>query len=399
MASFSSLATELLAHILKLSIEGEPAQERQRFRLAFGLISRACFLATADAAEFCIEGEAQAKAFVSQLEQEKKWAAQEERKARSGRTSRSALSSVTRVSNVRRLTIIVVDSRHQKVFADLLRAIPNLTALDLVVGPTMTYINVSLQLSVAVGGLVGLQELRVHTKYLDGDILLPFLNPLKALEVLDLEVESYGRYQLTQSAHLEPLCLPHLRKVAIKLMGRADGFPNTILANLAAQSTAGIQALDLKASAYYDLFSQIIEPLLPHLTNVVHLTWESPHVWPQNDSRDAILAILGTMKKLVSISISMWSASMYMVDVIPYGPYYKQPIDRTLFDTLATLPSLQSVKLIVQQGELSTVHVITYLNSHKSLRSLSIHFLGATWTREEQDAVEEAAERAGVAFS
>ncbi|KAL8276448.1 hypothetical protein RQP46_011150 [Phenoliferia psychrophenolica] len=349
MTTFSHLAPELLAHILKLSTEGEPAQERQRFRLAFGLISRASFLITADATEFCVEGVAQAKAFLAQFEKEKKWAAQEERKARSGRTSRSALTSATRVSNIRRLTLIVLELKDQKVHADLLRATPNLIALELVVGVNHN-ITISSQFAMALGGLLGLRELQMRAKYLACDLFLKCLNPLKALEVLDLGAQSHSGFDHT-AKYLSAQSLPN-----------------------------------------------IIEPLLLHVTKVVYLTWDAPlYVGPvQDNARDAVLALLGAMTQLMSLSVPTWINIRFWIDGTPED---QQPIDHTLFDTLATLPSLHNLTLNVNGGHLSTDHVVTYLESHKSLRSLSFHFSQGTWTREEREAVEEAADRAGVAFS
>ncbi|KAL8279502.1 hypothetical protein RQP46_008064 [Phenoliferia psychrophenolica] len=368
MATFSSLATELLAHILHLSNEGEPAQERQRSRLAFGLISRACFLATTSATEFCVDGAAQAKAFIAQLEQEKQWAAQEERKARSGRASRSsALRSLTRVSNIRRLTLILDTSKNQKIFTDLLRATRNVFALELVVGASEA-IQISSQLAVALGGLVGLLELRIHGLYLDGKALVQFLIPLKALEVLDLEVQYYEYHEPNSSTtHLNYLSLPHLRNLRIQLKGTVDDFPSALLNTLAAKSTNGIRILDLQLSPLHYLDPQAIDPLLPHLSNVVRLTWEAPLPYP-----------VPTRARATN----------------------RKPIDHTLFDTLATLSSLEAVKLIVRQWALSSDHVIAYLDSHESLQSLSIQFVSySTWTPKERDTVKDAAERAGVAFS
>ncbi|KAL8276446.1 hypothetical protein RQP46_011148 [Phenoliferia psychrophenolica] len=404
MATFSYLAPELLLHILKLSNEGEPAKERQRSRLAFGLVSRAFFLATADTTEFCIEGEPQSKAFVAQLEKEKKWAAQEERKARSGsgRTSRSALTRVTRVTNIRRL-FLTFDKRYiQKAFVDLLYATPNLVALELDftssrAGP----IEISSQLAVAVGGLVGLQELRIHAEDLDPSILLQCLIPLKALEVLDLDVSDllgYG-YDDDIPYHTNDLSLPNVRELAIHLEGK-DNFPCALFSALLAKSTNGVQVLDLKSSTPEDPFSfQMIESLLPHLAKVVDLTWGAPLPGSgaiSNDAQDAVLKLIGGMTGLKSISMPTWPTE---TSWIPNVPAENQPIDHTLLDTLATLPSLETVRLIAKAGLLSSDYVITYMDSHPSLQSLSIDILQDGWMREQRDAVEQAANRADVKFS
>ncbi|KAL8279492.1 hypothetical protein RQP46_008054 [Phenoliferia psychrophenolica] len=397
VATFSHLAPELLLHILKLSNEGKPAKERQRFRLAFGLISRACFLATADSTEYCVEGVAQAKGFLAQLEQEEgnNRATQEERKARTGRPLHAALISVTRRVNVRRLTLTVVDANDQKAFVDLLRATPNLIVLELVVGVfSASYI--SSQLAIDLGGLRGLQELRVHAKYVEGVHLLQFLSPLQALEVLDLEGQNLRRFEIKHNPHFNSLALPRLRTLRINLMERADDFPSTVFAKLAARSTTGIQELDLKSTPLSFLKSKVVEPLLPHIINLVHLSWDAPHDLLLKSTQDTLLALLGALEKLEYISIPMWNVAADMVLDVPFD---KQPLDHTLFDTLATLPSLHTVVLNVEEGNLSSSHVISFLDSHKPLRFLSIHFLQGTWTREERDAVEKAADQAGVAFS
>ncbi|KAL8279503.1 hypothetical protein RQP46_008065 [Phenoliferia psychrophenolica] len=103
MASFSLLPKELLSHIFDLSTEGDWIGHRQSSRSDFSLISRASYLATADATDFSISGDKQIKAFLAKLEREKQSAALEERKARNGRTTRGSTFGISRVSNVRRL--------------------------------------------------------------------------------------------------------------------------------------------------------------------------------------------------------------------------------------------------------------------------------------------------------
>ncbi|KAL8279544.1 hypothetical protein RQP46_008106 [Phenoliferia psychrophenolica] len=354
MATFAHLAPELLSHILKLSIEGEPAKERQRFRLAFELISRACFHATADTTEFCVQGVAQAQALATQLEQEKKWAAQEERKARSGRTSRSDLTSVTRVSNIRRLSLIIVESQDQKLFLDLLRVIPNLIALELVVGVSQ-YVEMSSQLAVALGGLVRLQELQIRGSNVEGFQLLKILIPLKALEVLDIDCAVEYKNGRDPTNRLKALRLPNLRKLRISLEGHSSNYPNFLFGTLASNSSTGIRMLELISHSFYRFSSESIEPIIAHLSDVVHLTWVPPPYFNplEDDSRDAVLTLLGAMTSLNSISMGMWTTDS--INAVPADP---SPIDHTLFDTLATLPSLETVKLIVQGGALSTDHVL-----------------------------------------
>lgn len=73
----------------------------------------------------------------------------------------------------------------------------------------------------------------------------------------------------------------------------------------------------------------------------------------------------------------------------------------TLIDTLATLPSLRTVCLIVQRGDLGKDYIINYLESHASLKSLFVTFTNSEghWTLEDQGAVKQAAMQAGVAFA
>ncbi|KAL8279480.1 hypothetical protein RQP46_008042 [Phenoliferia psychrophenolica] len=379
MATFTHLATELLAHILKLSIEGEPAKERQRARFAFGIISRACYLATTDSSEFCVAGAAQAKAFVAQLDQEKKWAAQEERKARTGRTSRSGLTGVARISNVRRFTLIVEGYKDQKLFALLLRATPDLIGLELVVGVSR-FIEMSDQLAGALGRLEGLQELSIRATSLEAVVVLKSLIPLQALEVLDLDLELYFQHKRDPTDYFSTLSLPNVRKLRIRLEGRTDDHPNVLFSRVAAHSTHGVQVLDLQSSTLCTLSSEVIEPVLPHLANIVDLTWDAPRA----------------MTSLRRISMPMWTTYTPSIRNFPKS---QRPIDHILFDTLGTLPSLHTVRLNVEEGNLSSSHVLTFIDSHKPLQSLSIHFSQDTWTREERDAVKEAADRAGVALS
>ena len=130
MATLVLLPTELLAHIVHLANEGSTAEEQQRRRFTLSLVARALFLACADATTFYAAGEKQIKALVAKLEREKKWAAQEQRKAASGRTTRSTLS-ITRVGKVRQLAAVLTLKTSGKSLATLLRATPDLAKLEL----------------------------------------------------------------------------------------------------------------------------------------------------------------------------------------------------------------------------------------------------------------------------
>ena len=136
MATLVRLPTELLAHILHFSTDGQTAELKQQSRFSFGLVARALFLASTDDTTFYVAGEKQAKALIAKLEREKKWAAQEERKAKSGRTTRLSTLSITRVSRVRRLGATVSRKTGWMVLAKLLLATPDVVVLELDIYPT-----------------------------------------------------------------------------------------------------------------------------------------------------------------------------------------------------------------------------------------------------------------------
>ncbi|KAL8287552.1 hypothetical protein RQP46_003410 [Phenoliferia psychrophenolica] len=407
MATFSHLPTELLTHILRLSNEAKSAGDRQRARFSFALISRACFLATADATDFHVAGERFAKALLIKLEREKDWAAQDERKAgRPGGPSpgRSTLG-VTRISNIRRLSLGVDKNMNQEVFIDLLRATSSLVALDLVSETGLqSSFRITEPLVVAIGGLAGLRELHIVTWHLDRDVCLRLLIPLLALEVLSLQVIQYLPDATVNTTLLDDLSLPNMRKLEIALGSwEVQPFPNALLKTLATHSTTGIQGLDLESTDYKLISPETIEPLVPLVAGLVRLTWVAPlaRTLPlPMDKRHAVLALLGAMSALESLAISMWlNVDDYINHKSYYASYHTQKMDCTLFGTLATLPSLRDVKLTVG-GNLSEEHITSYIESHRALESLHIDdFAGDGWTREKRETVRGAAEQARVAFS
>ncbi|KAL8279476.1 hypothetical protein RQP46_008038 [Phenoliferia psychrophenolica] len=398
MASFSHLAPELPSHILKLSTEGEPAKERQRFRLAFGLISRAFFLATADATEFHVDNEHRAKALVAQLEREKEWVAQEESKATSRRTSHSATLSVTRVSKIRHLSLLIDTGGDNMGFIELIHAAPALLRLDLLVDFSVTSISAGFEN--ALGRLKDLRHLRLRSmdvKFIESINpvnVLRSLTPLKTLEVLDLEIRDYW----DRKTRLEKLALPHLRKLRIELNGRADHFSTALLAVLAGQSTKGIEVLDLQQTIEGWFFPETLIPLCLVANVRRFILAPNTQYGPVEDGVPAaISALLGAMTSLVWLESPMWITNSAWNDRMDCEGV--QQLDLTLLDTLTALPSLQSVHLIAKQGHLSHTRIISYFESQNLLASFSIKFCLEVWTRGEQDAVEDAADRAGIAFS
>ncbi|KAL8276829.1 hypothetical protein RQP46_010760 [Phenoliferia psychrophenolica] len=398
MASLHSLPTELLAHILHLSNEGEGAEEQQRARFLFGLIARAFFLATANTTVFFIAGAVQAEALFAQLEVEKQWAAQEEHRARSsGRTLRSATLSITRICNIRHLILTVDGLTDQQGYCELLRATPNLVALELAV-TGFSLPNISPRLEVALGELAYLEQFHLRSDFLQCAVLARILIPLKTLRVVGIQVDKFYDSGGSSEYDIAQLVLPSLHTLEIYLKRKMHTFPNTLLHTLATMSTAGIQVLDLRSTAMHHNLSQT---LLPHVANLVHLTCAPPEgpIDPLKDAdRDAVLALIGAMKNLEPIKVPMWTTVEGNHDLA----LCNRPIDRSLLDTLAKLPSLHSVTLFVKQGELSKGHIISYVSSHESLQSLFIDFLREAWTWEQREAVmavRKAAEQAGVAFS
>ncbi|KAL8293377.1 hypothetical protein RQP46_000078 [Phenoliferia psychrophenolica] len=396
MAAFSHLPHELLSHIHDLSTEGQVAQEQQRAHFAFGLISRACFLATADATDFYIAGEKQAKALLAQK-------LEGERKARSGRTTRSNLS-LSRVINIRRLSVVLDDKKSGKAVANLLRSTPNLIALDLNLlrVPHSQGAFTTAQLEPALGGLARLQEFQCEALFLRTDQFLRLLIPLKELRVLDLGSVQYFSGGAPFQNVFNRVALLHLRKARISLYNSPSAFPNALFGALASNSTAGIQVLDLTRTPFNYMKPAVTDQLIPHIADLIDLTWTPPVAGMDNlqtATRDALLALLGAMKALQSIDISTWTHFQQSDDD---DPNTRLAIDTTLFDTLATLPSLHTVKILTNSGKLAEDHVdrlISYIKSHRTLRTLSIRLeKPGTWTREQCASVEEASEEAGVAF-
>ncbi|KAL8293305.1 hypothetical protein RQP46_000006 [Phenoliferia psychrophenolica] len=400
MVSFSLLPTELLAHILDLSAEGEGPEKRQRARFSFALIARAFHLATADTTEFHVAGDDQARALVSKIELEKEWAAQEERKARSGRTTRSTPLSIVRMSNIRRLSVEVDDKHSGKLLVSLLRATPSLVALDL----DASFMTTDYQreaasaahLEFALGGLADLQELKLSVCYLRASSFMRILTPLKRLQVLDLATRFSNQVQYEHA--LEQFTLPNLHTLRIRLI---DAFDVALVGALTKGSSAQIRRLDLKGTDFELAPFNTIESIIPHLANLVHFTWSSAAATPiQYEASELdFVALLESMTSLQSISLSVWVIDQER-DVNAANPFDKLPVDPKIFDALRSLPSLQNVNLIARMGTLDEELVITFVKSHLPLQTLSIHLeTTSRWSREQQGRVEEAAEEAGVAFS
>ncbi|KAL8276859.1 hypothetical protein RQP46_010790 [Phenoliferia psychrophenolica] len=237
MTSLQFLPSELLAHILHLSNEGESAAEQQRAHFSFRLIARPFFLAIPDATDFYVAGHTQAMALAVKLEREKSWAVQEERKARSGRTTRATLS-ITRISHIRRL-VLVLDGKGTKGFVK----IPRFMGLE-----------------DALSGLASLSELQCRGK-VDENSIQRILKSLRSLKVLDLPINNY-RWCVHGYGSLDAFALPLLRNLRIILQSLPEDFANLFLS-----SNPTIQILDLYSTAFQTIKAQVVDPLLPAVGN------------------------------------------------------------------------------------------------------------------------------------
>ncbi|KAL8276453.1 hypothetical protein RQP46_011155 [Phenoliferia psychrophenolica] len=369
MASFALLPSELLLHIFDLSTADEEPGERQSLRFSFGRVARAFYLATADATDLYLQGAGQGRALILKLEREREWAVQEkERKGRNGRTTRSTLRT-TRITIIRRLNLRVIDTDGAHVFADLLRATPDLIALNLNVYLITIglVVPVSLaRLEVALGQLVGLKELKLKAIWYSSAALLSVLHSLKALEVLDLSIEHFHYsegWEILLSLPALP-ALPNLRKLGIRLDSDPGCVSNALLAALLQRSTGTFQVLDLQSTKLKLFSSHMVEPLIPLLDKLVHLTWEPDAQVLDAETEDSVLALLSAMKGLESLSHKMWTV---FVNDSAFA------ISKPLLDTLATLPSLETVEL-VDDGRLDPDEVGVYIKAARSLKTLSVIF-------------------------
>ncbi|KAL8279498.1 hypothetical protein RQP46_008060 [Phenoliferia psychrophenolica] len=422
MASFSLLPKELLSHIFDLSTEGDWIGHRQSSRFDFSLISRASYLATADATDFSISGDKQIKAFLAKLERETRSAAQEERKKRNGRTTRASTFGFSRVSNVRRLYVQSYPKDSPKALVALLRASPNLVGLYLDLGTMILQGHAGLPnaaqleqsnaeklelLTVTLVELEHLREFRLNVMRLYHDSLLKLLLPLTGLEVLGVQ---YVRYESSTSFTpdlLDQLAMPHLRKLEAGPLRPSDEH-DLIFNALASRSTAGLQSLNIGFTSYMD-FSTYLPSLLPFTSTLVNFTWVPDREPLRTIDRDAVLFLLGSMSSVQSLTLSLWTLGdpeefmqkLYYQLNFTFGT--DEPIDTTVFDTLVTLPDLHTVDLKAYLGVLDDKAVKEYITKAPALRTLIVTAPKApesnVWRLGQRRRVVDAGEKAGVLFS
>ncbi|KAL8286808.1 hypothetical protein RQP46_004336 [Phenoliferia psychrophenolica] len=370
MATFTGLSPELLSHIFKLSTEGEHASEEQRARFQFGVIARACYLATANATTFYVKGVEQVNSLVTRIEEE------EERQGEPGRTAPSTLG-VTRVTNIRQLSIAIDGPDEVRSVVRLLGAVPNLVALDLDVE------------ALSAAGASSTSWLRLRFFY-------RILISLKHVEELSIKAKNY---YFTEDANEVVPRLPRLRYLRISIDFHWAVFVDPLLHALATSSGTGLQGLDLGSTPYSNFIQYYLNQLFPHVTTITSFTW-APDASGENRKlwRDRVHALLGATLAVVHLTSLNLLPPSRGPNVPPLSAIrIRYGIDHKLFDTLAALPVLHTVKLLAKEGHLDIHPVSSFISSCESLCFLSLDITDG-WSRQERDHLEEAAEKAGVIF-
>ncbi|KAL8281496.1 hypothetical protein RQP46_006180 [Phenoliferia psychrophenolica] len=382
MATFSSLPTELLTHICRLSTEDESPREQQRFRFSFGLISRASYVATANATTFVVRGEKQANALANKLEREKVPVVRDSEEER-------ATTSTRRVSSVHRLSCTFRSNASNHILdgllARLLRATPNLIAFELDMGErtAASLATAFPQLEVALGEPLALKELHLHGT-LKTTAIVRMLMPLQALVKLDMGDVWLSPDEDPEVGLAAQLALPHLRELRITTPSESSPFrrvnPPVLLAALVKGATAGLRTLDLSESANRAV-TPFLDTLTPFLSSLDKFIWI--HQLVDVNNRANMLAFIGSM-----ISVKIMYISMWIGNGAPLTNH--EPIDPAIFDRLATLPSLHTLQLVVWVGVLDDKPFLSFLsNAPPMLRCIKLlvdicHLENKDETSEEQ---------------
>ncbi|KAL8286204.1 hypothetical protein RQP46_004692 [Phenoliferia psychrophenolica] len=396
MASFTSLPSELLTYILHLSNAGETAQEEQRSRLAFGLVARAFYLATAGSTSFCVAGDAQSQALFAKLEEVKNPAPGQPRPSGRG------------VLDVRQLSVALPTAQSGDLLADLLQETPNLVELELSLYSYSLHSTVpptGPALPAALVSLVNLRELRFRSEphpltyaqgYYSTEGLMRLLLSLPALEVLILDHKLTDRGPTTVQRHpfmrelYDQLALPRLRKVSLSID------PREVVAAVLTGSTPRVLEIDGNTRPAPEYIGTPLA-LLPSISTIVDFTWTFDPTPEFQSDRDEKCALIGAMKSLERIQIPLWTVTGAEFD---RDGYWIADTDDSLLDTLATLPLLHTVKLIDQIGTLHDKQIISFIQSLATLRTLSIVVKDADgWTQDQIERVCAVVVDAGVAFS
>ncbi|KAL8292082.1 hypothetical protein RQP46_001548 [Phenoliferia psychrophenolica] len=347
------LPSELLAHVLHLSNEGESPKQAQRNLLTFRRIARPFFLAAENVSSFYVE-DTQATSLLLKLSREKDGAR----------------------SVIRHLAFKIATPSGGRLLEKLFELSPHLIALDvhfhgqdLVDPATLT------ALEVALGSLTKLRDVRLSGFGVPGETVLRLLQPLATLEALDLTGLHYSCSDVNE-ALLRRLSLPKLRVIRFEAGGlhtsrTSNMDPTAVLIKLAS-AAPDLRTLDLTTVSYAGGMG-IIKAITPTVANLATFSWRlTSH--PSHavgvailDDHDTLLHFFRAMKSLQSIDLRMWCI---VTDWESWSAWALPglPIDYTLFDALATLPNLHTIKLEARTKSFDQTQIDLFIQNCPTLR-------------------------------
>ncbi|KAK4700218.1 hypothetical protein P7C70_g6036, partial [Phenoliferia sp. Uapishka_3] len=371
MATARRLPTEVLSHILELSLEDLDSKERQCARIIFNQVSRA-FCIASDSTSFYVGSEAQAKALMAKLVREKNWVAQEQGRAPGARTTRAAALGM-RVSRVRQLEADILKKKTgTAVLAKLLLANPDLVTLEISLGHKSFEVSTNFPaLEGAMEKLASLRDLRL-AGIGTADAVFRLLKPvLPRLEVLDLEEINYRGANQVDDRLLQTLAGPKLRVIRATLRGSVPSSAQ-LLSRLATTSKGQLRVLRLASSGILR-FVGMVDEILHLATNLVHFSWDPWIVdgLKQSDC-DSAHKLLTGMSSLEHLELSLWTMDVPREAEDEMGSVF----DDTLFHTLATLQNLHTVKFSRWSEDngkaFEQANLIPFVRSLPSLRSMCL---------------------------
>ncbi|KAL8281494.1 hypothetical protein RQP46_006178 [Phenoliferia psychrophenolica] len=237
---------------------------------------------------------------------------------------------------------------------------------------------------------------------------LSLLIPLRALEELDIGgvwwyITDVDAFEI--DALIENTALPHLRELWISIPREPPG-PPVLLSALAKGSAGGLLTLNLCGSPVTTILP-FLDTLTPYLSSVVNFDW-TPRQSRNEEAtkleladREPMLALIGSMTSITTFTMSMWVIS----DIgrpQTRSQLSREPVDLSLLDTLATLPSLDSVEIYTEVGMLDEEAFVSFIKAVPTLGDLSVYEkTGAEkvpWTQAQCDRVRVAGEEAGMVF-
>ncbi|KAL8279504.1 hypothetical protein RQP46_008066 [Phenoliferia psychrophenolica] len=259
-------------------------------------------------------------------------------------------------------------------------------------------------LTIALSELENLRELRLDVKRILPDSLLKLLLPLTGLTSLSLDLVRCESNKTFDPDLLNQLSMPHLRTLETGRLRHSEEH-DIIINTLASGSTAGIQSLHIGGTSYRN-FYKCLPSLLPFTSTLVDFSWSPDRQPLTTTDRDAVLALLGSMTSLQSLTLNLWTIGdpemffMKLYGEVDMAFGTDEPIDTTLFDSLATLPSLHTVDLKAYLGILDHEPVRKYLAKAPALRTLILTTrVSNVWTLAQWMRVRDAGEKARVVFA